>query len=60
MTRAEAYWQKFIDHLNEVDPLIFYEKKTKFQLPHQNFLGSTEKYKDIFMDVNQPKAKRKK
>ena len=51
----EEMWKNFIAHLEQVQPLKGErDKKTgKYQLlPHQNFLGSIEKYKKIFMEAN--------
>ena len=60
MTRAEAYWKKFLDRLEESEPLIFHNKDGSHQLPHVSFLGSIDKYKKVFMEANLPKVKRKK
>ena len=47
---AEAMWDRFIERLNEVRPLVF--KRDEPALPHKSFLGSIEKYKAIFLEAN--------
>lgn len=48
MNSAEQMWDRFIQHLNEVDPL---GKKGEV-IPHKTFLGSVERYKEIFLEAN--------
>jgi hypothetical protein len=44
---TEQLWDRFIAHLNEVEPLGKYGDGT-----HKSFIGSIEKYKKIFIDAN--------
>lgn len=44
----EQMWDKFIDHLNEVQPLKGDDAK------HMNFLGSIASYRKLFMQANKP------
>ena len=55
MNTAEKHWTRFIEHLNEIDPLIFHDKGGQYQLPHDNFLGSIKKYRKIFLEANPEK-----
>lgn len=41
----EALWKRFIDHLNETQPL-------RAGPEHKNFLGSVESYRKVFMEAN--------
>jgi hypothetical protein len=43
----EEMWERFIEHLNEVEPL---GKAGK----HSNFLGSISAYKKRFLEANSP------
>lgn len=47
---ATQMWERFIERLNAVDPLIF--KRDEPALPHKSFLGSIERYRAIFMEAN--------
>lgn len=53
---GEAIWQRFIDHLNAVEPIVF--KKADGQIPHTAFLGSIEKYKRIFIESQRANSPR--
>lgn len=47
---AKAMWERFIQRLNEVDPLVF--KRDEPPVPHKSFIGSIERYRKIFMEAN--------
>jgi hypothetical protein len=49
----EEAWERFIEHLNEVEPLG--KRDDDAPVPHKSFIGSIEKYRRIFMDAQQPK-----
>lgn len=40
---AEEVWDRFIEHLNQTQPL-------KSGLPHKSFIGSIESYKKVFLE----------
>ncbi len=46
--RVDA-WDRFIKHLNRVDPIVF-DKKVG-PVPHLSFSGSIKKYKAIFLEA---------
>lgn len=50
---TEKIWNKFVDHLNKVNPL---GKGTEV-VPHQNMIGSLDKYKKIFLAANSTPVK---
>lgn len=50
---GEAIWQRFIDHLNAVEPIVF--KKADGSTA---FLGSIEKYKRIFIESQRANSPR--
>jgi len=52
MNTAKDQWTRFIERLEEMEPLIFHNKDGSYQLPHTNFLGSISKYRRIFLDAN--------
>ena len=41
----EALWARFIEHLNETQPL-------RSGTEHKNFLGSVESYRKVFIEAN--------
>lgn len=43
---TEDLWERFIEHLHEVQPC-------KSGLPHKNFIGSIESYKKIFLQAQE-------
>jgi len=52
--KAEEMWERFMDHLKEVDPIGKPDPKNKDwrQPRHKAFLGSVEAYKKIFLEAN--------
>lgn len=56
MDTPEQMWDRFVEHLNKVDPLgkPAKDKKGKpIPVPtHKMFLGSIEKYKKVFVEAN--------
>jgi hypothetical protein len=54
MNTPEQMWERFMDHLKEVDPLAKPDPKNKdFKQPrHQSFLGSVTSYRAIFLAAN--------
>jgi len=55
MSNAEQMWQKFIAHLQEIEPIREAPKKKgdkPVMLLHVNLIGSVAKYKKIFLAAN--------
>lgn len=47
-SEAESMWNRFIEYLNQVEPL----GKRGEMIPHQSMLGSIEHYKKLFLEAN--------
>ena len=49
---VEEMWDTFIKHLNDTQPIMVKKDKQQVQIPHQNFLGSIEAYRKVFIEAN--------
>jgi len=49
---VEEMWDTFIKHLNDTQPIMVKKDKQQVQIPHQNFLGSIEAYRKVFVEAN--------
>lgn len=49
---VEEMWDTFIKHLNDTQPIMVKKDKQQVQVPHQNFLGSIEAYRKVFIEAN--------
>jgi hypothetical protein len=52
---AKEVWKKFIDHLDRTQPLGRPDKNGK-TIPHQNFIGSIDSYRKVFIDAQSPEG----
>ena len=52
MYTPDANWQRFIAHLNIIDPLVFHSKDGDYTGEHTSFLGAIKHYRKIFLDAN--------